>query len=267
MNNGITRSLANGLRILLLFDFSSPRLTVHEISKQLGYSQATTYRLVRTLVRYGFLRQLQGTSQYSLGLKALRMGLITQDAFHLSEITFPFMRELSNVTKETVLLTVVDGTQGMCLAKVESDGPIRLSLRPGASLPLHSGASTKILMAYLDEAERDEIIKKEGLKRFTPNTITSSKKLKAHLTEIRRKGYAISDQEVDPGVRAVGAPIFNGSGGLVAGLSVAGLIHRIDKKRLLSLSRLVVQYAQKISNELGYSPERALKEERGGKTG
>ncbi len=259
MKNGITQSLANGLRLLLTFDLSSPVLTVHEITKQLGYSQATTYRLVRTLVEFGFLRQVTGRPQYALGLKTVRLGLIGQETFNLSEIALPFMKELSNETSETVLLTVADDTQGMCLAKTETEGPIRLSLKPGTKLPLHSGASTKVLMAYLNEKEWDRIVKKEGLKRFTPNTITQVNKLKAHLKEIRKKGYAVSDQEVDPGVRAVAAPIFNGFGRPVAGLSVAGPIQRINKKRFLSLSRLVVQYAQEISNALGYSPKRVAK--------
>ncbi len=255
MQNPITQSLANGLKILLAFDFSSPLLTVHEIMKQHGYSQATAYRLVRTLVEFGFLRQVPGTSQYTLGLKTLKLGLIGQETLNLSEIAFPYMKELSKKTSETVLLTVVDGTQGMCLAKIDTEGPLRLSLRPGTSLPLHSGASTKVLMAYLREEDWDNIIKKEGLKRFTPNTITQAEKLKTHLKEIRKRGYAASDQEVDLGVRAVGAPILDSFGKPVAGLSVAGPIHRINKKRFLSLSQLVIHYAQKISNALRYSPE------------
>jgi len=265
MKNAITQSLANGLRILLTFDSSSPLLTVHEITKQLGYSQATAYRLVRTLVEFGFLRQVTGGPQYALGLKTVRLGLIGQETLNLSEIALPFMKELSSRTGETVLLTVVDGTQGMCLAKTETEGPIRLSLKPGTSLPLHSGASTKVLMAYLGEEDWDRIIKKEGLKRFTPNTITQFEKLKAHLKEIRKKGYAVSDQEVDSGVRAVGAPIFDSFGRLVAGLSVAGPIYRMNKKRFLSLSQLVVHYAQKISKALGYSPKTIAS--RSGETG
>ena len=85
---------------------------------------------------------------------------------------------------------------------------------------MHCGASSKILMAYLPEEEWDTIIAKEGLKRCTPNTITQVKKLKDHLREIRQRGWAYSDQEVDRDVRAVAAPVFNGLGMLVAGLIV-----------------------------------------------
>jgi DNA-binding IclR family transcriptional regulator len=162
------------------------------------------------------------------------------------------MKELSVLTKETVLLTAVNGTKGIVLERVESEEPIRYSLfQPGATIPLHCGASSKILMAYLREGDWDRIIAKEGLKRYTPNTISDVKKLKAHLREIRKREYAFSDQEVDRDVRAIAAPILNSSGELVAGLSVAGPVYRINKKQISSCAKLVMQYAQKISNKLG----------------
>jgi DNA-binding IclR family transcriptional regulator len=156
-----------------------------------------------------------------------------------------------------VLLTAVNGTKGIVLERVESEEPIRYSLfQPGASIPLHAGASSEILMAYLPEGDWDRVIEKEGLKRFTPNTITKVTQLKAHLREIRRKGYAFSDQEVDRDVRAIGAPILNGLGELVAGLSVAGPAYRMNKRRIHSYARFVMQYAEKVSMRIGYEPNR-----------
>lgn len=248
----INQSLAHGLDILLLYDTATHLFTVSEISKRLGYSQSKTYRLVRTLIKYRFLQEHNGTAQYSLGLNALRLGLLAHQQFNISEIARPFMKELSVLTKETVLLTAVNGTKGIVLERVESEEPIRYSLfQPGATIPLHCGASSKILMAYLREGDWDRIIAKEGLKRYTPNTISDVKKLKAHLREIRKRGYAFSDQEVDRDVRAIAAPILNSSGELVAGLSVAGPVYRINKKQISSCAKLVMQYAQKISNKLG----------------
>jgi DNA-binding IclR family transcriptional regulator len=104
-------------------------------------------------------------------------------------------------------------------------------------------------MAYLPEEEWDRIIAKEGLKQYTSNTITDADQLKAHLREIHKKGYAFSDQEVDRDVRAVAAPILNGVGELVAGLSVAGPAYRINKKKISSCGKLVIQYAEKISKQ------------------
>ncbi len=254
----INQSLAHGLEVLLLYDTSTLLLTVNEISRRLGYTQSKTYRLVRTLIKYGLLQEQHGTAQYSLGINTFRIGLLAQQQFNLPLIARPFMKELSNLTKETVVLTAVNGTKGIVLERVESEEPIRYSLfQPGASLPLHCGASSKVLMAFLPEEDWDRVITQEGLHRYTPNTITDGDRLKAHLRKIRKEGYAFSDQEVDRGVRGVAAPIFNGLGKLAAGLSVAGPAYRIKKKMIGSCGKLVVQYAQKISSQLGYVPETA----------
>ncbi len=251
MTTPINQSLAHGLEILSLFDTSTLLLTVSEISKRLKYSQSKTYRLIRTLIKYRLIEGNEGTSQYSLGLNALRIGLLAQRKFNLPVISRPIMKELSLLTKETVLLTAENGTRAIVLERVESEEPVRFSVfKPGASLPLHCGASSKILMAYLPEEDWDRIIAKEGLKRYTSNTITDIDKLKAHLREIRKRGYAFSDQEVDHDVRAVAAPILNGLGELVAGLSVAGPVFRINKKDISVLGRLVIKCAQMISAKL-----------------
>ncbi len=257
MTISINQSLAHGLEILFLYDTSTSLLTVSEISKLLKYSQSKTYRMVRTLVKYALLQEDDGTARYSLGLNALRLGLLAEQQFNIAVIAHPFMRELSRITKETVILTAVNGTKGIVLERVESEEPIRYSLfQPGAIISLHAGASSKILMAYLPEEDWNRIIAKEELKRYTPTTITEVDKLKAHLRDIRRKGYAFSDQEVDREVRGVAAPILNSTGELVAGLSVVGPAYRISKKKTSSCGKLVIQYAQKISSSLGYTVNR-----------
>jgi len=247
----ITQSFAHGLNILLLYETHTPYFTVPEISKRLGYSKSKTYRLIRTLIKYGLLQEYDHTSKYSLGLNAFRLGLLAQQQFNITVIARPFMKELSKMTKETVVLTAVNGTKAIVLDRVESDEPIRYTIfHPGASIPLHAGASSKILMAYLPEKDWDEIISKEGLRRYTANTITDKRSLKAHLRGIRKRGFGFSDQEVDRDVRAVAAPIFNAAGELAAGLSVAGPAYRIHKRKMNSWGRLVVQYAREISNSV-----------------
>lgn len=247
----ISQSLAHGLDVLFLYDTNLTLLTVAEISKRLGLSQSKAYRLVRTLIQYRLLQEKPKTAQYGLGLGAYRLGLLAQQNFNLPEIARPVMKELSLSTRETVVLTAVNGTKGVVLERVESEEPIRYSLfQPGASLPLHCGASSKILMAFLPEEEWDRIIEREGLRRYTSHTITDPEKLKQHLREIRERGYAFSDQEVDRDVRAIGAPILNDNGKLVAGLSIAGPAYRVTKKRVAIYAKLVIESTKKISEHL-----------------
>ena len=249
----INQSLSNGLQVLLLFDVSAPLLTVAEISKRLKYSQSKTYRMVRALIQHGFLEEVDDSAKYSLGLNALRLGFLAQQRFNISVIARPFMKKLSALTKETVFLTTLNGSRGICLERVESDDPIRwTAFQPGQEIPLHCGAPSKLLMASLGEVDWDRVIAKEGLRRYTPNTITNINKLKAQLREIREKECVFSDQELYRGVRAVASPILDGLGEVVAALSIAGPVYRINKRKLHFLGKLVVQYAEKISNQLGY---------------
>jgi len=259
----MNQSLAHGLEILLLFDSAHPSFSVPEIVERLHFSQSKTYRLIRALIHYGLLETQNGTGRYSLGIHILRLGLLAQQKFNTAVMALPFMRELSRLTKETVLLTSVAGNKAICLERVESEEPIRYSLfTPGASVPLHAGASSKVLLAFLPEKEWESILG-EGLQRFTPQTITDKGILKTQLKGIRSRGYAFSDQEVDRDVRAVAAPILNLRGELIAGLSVAGPAYRINKKRVHSLGTLVVQYAEKIARQIQEpSPLPAKKKER-----
>jgi len=247
----MNQSLSHGLEILLLFDSTRPVFTVMEIVDRLGFSQSKTYRLVRTLVHHGLLETQNGSGRYSLGMNALRLGLLAQQKFKISVIALPFMKELSRLTKETVLLTTARGNKAICLERVESEEPIRYSLFiPGASLPLHAGASSKVLLAFLPETDWDAVLGKGELQRFTPQTITDRAVLKAQLRVIRDQGYAFSDQEVDREVRAVAAPILNSRGELIAGLTVAGPAYRIHKKTVQSLGHLVRRYAAGIAQQI-----------------
>ncbi len=253
MSEMFNQSLSHGLQILLLYDRDLPAFSVAEIAKRLGFGASKTYRLVRPLIQFGFLQEIPGTGLYSLGMSAVRTGLLAQQTFNLAGIALPFMSELSRLTKETVTLTGLHDTKVIVLEELESKETIRVSLfRPGSVIPFHAGASSKALVAHLPDNEWDRIIEKEGLKPLTPRTIIDPNRLKEHFREIRKKGYALSDREVDPSVRGAGAVIFNDLGQPVGGLSVAGPVYRISKQGMSQLRRRVVEYARKISSRLGY---------------
>ncbi len=121
------------------------------------------------------------------------------------------------------------------------------------SLPLHAGASSKVLLAYKEEPFVDLFLKERApLIRFTDATITDPVRLKSELGLIKKRGFAFSDQEVDSGVRGIGSPIRNHRGDVIAGLSIAGPAERIDDARLPRLIALVTGTADRISGELGY---------------
>jgi DNA-binding IclR family transcriptional regulator len=245
------KTFTSGLQVLLLYDSQTRSLTATEISKRLDFSISKTYRLIRTMVQFEMLKEIPHPASYSLGLAIVRLGLLAQQNFQLPGVAQPLMKELSLLTKETVLLVAMDGTRGICLELVESAEPIRFSLfRPGWALPIHAGAAPKVIMAHLPQTEWDRIISK-GLKGYTPNTITDPKVLKVELQEIRQRGYAFSNQEVELDVWAVAAPILAGTGEPIAALAVAGPAFRLNRREVPALGKLVIQYARKIGFYFG----------------
>jgi IclR family transcriptional regulator, KDG regulon repressor len=251
----IVQSFAHGLDILMLYDVSTPCLTVSEISERLKFSQSKTYRLLRTLVRYGFLQEQEKSSKYCLGLSVLRLGILAQQRFNISFVARPFMEELRALTKETIFLIALSGTRGLCVERIESEEPVRFSSPPGDEIPLYCTAAGKVLMSHLPEEDWDRIIGTEGLKRYTSNTITSPEELKVQLKDIRSEGYAVADREYYEEERASAAPISNGSGEVVAAISISGPFYRISKSKLRGeYRRLAILYAAKISAQLGWTP-------------
>lgn len=194
----------------------------------------------------------QETKNYELGFIFFKLGNIVSLRMKLAEIVSPHMKSMSYQSGETVLLTVISGWEVICLDKVEAQRLIRLSLERGSSLPLHAGASSKILLAYQKKPFIDSLLRNTVLTKFTKNTITDPVQLKRELKTIRAQGFCLSDQEVDWGAKAIAAPIFDHKGEVVAGLTIAGPRERINGKKHDQLIAMVKDFAQKASHDLGY---------------
>jgi DNA-binding IclR family transcriptional regulator len=244
-------SLEKALRILTLFSVYRPSMDINEISRELGFPKSTVYRLIKALMKYDLMEQDRGSRGYRLGIRLFQMGNIVKYQRRVGDIARPFMEELRNVTKETVMLGVIEGHKALVLREVEGMYPIRMTFDEGRTMPLHAGASSKILLAYLPAEEQDRIIE-EGLPRYTENTITDPIQLKKELAGIREKGYACSDQELDNAAKAIAAPIRDHTGKAIAGLSLAGSVDRFHEENLKRYIRLVKECADKISKVLGY---------------
>jgi DNA-binding IclR family transcriptional regulator len=258
-------SLQKGLDILCCFDFTRPCLSAQEISGRLNLPLSTTYKYLESLQEKGFLVRNQETRNYEIGLMLFRLGNITGSRMKLVDIALPHMKALSAGSGETVLLTVISGREVVCVERVETNGRIRLSLERGSSLPLHAGASSKILLAYQKESFVDFFLRENpSLVRFTERTLTDPLLLKLELSTIRKQGFAFSDHEVDVGVRAVGSAVFNHRAEVVAGLSIAGPSERMNDDILPGLILLVKEAAEKVSRDMGHERETGNREDGAG---
>ena len=225
------------IEILLLFDEEHPVLTAPQVSRRLGMSRSTTYRHIQSLRDHGLLEDGGASGGYRLGPRVFRLARIARSGLGLADVALPFMRQLSQETREVVLLTRSMGRSVVCVERVEaiSHPAIRISYERGQSLPRHAGASAKVHLAFGEPAELEELLDEAPLQRHTDRTITDPELLRKELAEIRDRGYAFSDGEVDEGLRAVAAPVLDSDGRVVAGLSVIGLSFRVTDDVLPSV--------------------------------
>lgn len=236
--------------VLLLFNEQQPVLTAEEISERLGMPRSTTYRYLQSLRSYGLVEENDGSGGFRLGLAVLRLARAARQGMGLSEVALPIMHELVAQTGETALLTRRTDAHVICIERVESQQRVRLSYERGQVLPLHAGASAKVLLAYLAPAEIEAILSNGPFPRYTDQTVTDPDVLRTQLELIRTRGYAMSEGEVDDGVRGVAAPVFDTQKRVVAGLSVAGPAFRINNAVLPNVTQAVQETAKRISLRL-----------------
>jgi len=225
--------------------------SVLELSRRLGCPRANVYRLLAALGAKGLVQPLPSDRRrYQLGLRLLDLGERVRQGLNLRQVALGFMQALSKTTGESVYLAVRDGWEGVVIEGVDSPRNLRLYTRIGARMPLHGGASTKVLLAWAP-AEEVEALIRAGLPRYTPRTITDPERLRAHLAQIRRDGHALSREELDDGATGIGVPVRDDTGAVVAGLSLSGPSNRFDDRALPRRIREVVRAGAQISAALG----------------
>lgn len=247
------KSLRRAAQILARFSARTPTQEAGELIRAMTIPRSTGYRLLQAMIELGLLDRDLATGQLRPGLSFIALGQLAQQEFELGRVARPFMEELSLETQETVLLAVLRDGQAYCAEKVESVQRIRLSFDLGARLPLHAGASSKILLAQLPEAEVERVIRKRGLPQYTARTITNAAALMRELAKIRKDGYAVSVEEFDAGAWAISAPIRGSRDGTIAGLTLSGPLQRLSPQSKEDWIAAVCRTAARISTKLGYT--------------
>jgi IclR family KDG regulon transcriptional repressor len=245
------RNLLRGIDIISSFDFQNQSLSAKSISGSVGLPLSTTYRYLKILTDRGFLMKEAGDRMYRLGYRFLKLGNLVFSSLKFVDFIRPHMERLSSQSGETVLLTVISGWESVCVERIEADKRIKMTLDRGASLPLHAGASSKILLAYQENKFIQKLTKEIGLPRLTSNTITETHLLENELKTIRERGFAISDQEADPGVAAIAAPVFDERLKLLAGMSVVGTSNTILTANKDNFIKLTLEAACNATISLG----------------
>lgn len=224
-------SLLKGIDLLFLFSEAEPVLGVQEIASRLRLPKSTTYRFVSTLRQAGLLVQDSESRKYRLGARLLSLQPAVIRPVDLRTLTLPFLRDLMQRSGETAHLTERRGFTVVITEVVESPSILRMAPKRGQSFPLHAGALSRAILAFLPPREIDQILQARRLKRFTPSTPITAVALKRTLQEVRREGYALSLQEVTAGSCGISSPILGPGGWAIGSLGISGPMQRLTEQK------------------------------------
>ncbi len=238
--------------ILDLFDEDRPEWSTTEVARALELPVPTAHRILVALKRHGYVSQHDETKRFRLGIAALSLGDRARAVVDLRSVALPALRTLSADTGETALLTVLNAgrDRGVCLERVETPHPLRLSVTPGRELPLHAGASQKALLACMHEDEVERLIA-AGMEHLCHATITDPGLLRSELAAIRRRGWASSYEETNLGVWGVAVPVVNDRQDIVCAVGIAGPSPRLTPERVRDDVVRVHHAASRIAQALG----------------
>lgn len=249
------------LRILEVLQSSPSGLTLKAICDATGIHKSTAHRFVKHLEREGYLICTE-TGAYLIGPRMAQMTAGVNHRATLQVVTRPILLELWKSTQETVNLAVLDQGRVLYVDVVESPHEFRLSSRVGTRRPLHSTALGKALSAFLPEDQRESTLGTIDFRPLTAKTIMNLVQFRQELDQIRRRGYAVDDEEAVMGARCVSAPVLNSSGEAVAAISVSGPVTRISPDHVSALADAVMSAARSISVDMGFSPRPELREDK-----
>jgi DNA-binding IclR family transcriptional regulator len=230
-------------------------LSLGGLSDKVELPKGTTHRLLTSMAYFDFVRQDHASKHYHLGFKLVELGNNLLSHIDLRKEAHPYLISLSKEVQETVHLVILDQNKAIYIDKVDlySRWGLQMVSKLGSRIPLHCTAVGKVLLAYMPETAAEMLIQSVNLDRLTSNTITDPTELEQCLKTIRKKGYAIDDEENESGVRCIAAPIRNDIGQVVAAMSVSGATTRISIDKINdSLKSRVTETAMKISHKLGY---------------
>src|SRR5260221_4383564 len=248
---GLVQSLGRGLALLDSLAESPDGISLSDLAQQVGLSVSTAHRLLTTLEQQGFVRCNPGSRHWSIGVQAFIVGSAFVKARDLLEIARPRMRSLMEQSGETVNLAVLDGGEAVFLAQVECRQMMRALAPPGVRIPVHCSSAGKALLATLPETEVARILRKHGLPRLTPRTLTTLARLPEGIEWTRKRGPSIDDQEHSIGLRCVAAVVLDEHQEPVGAVSVSGPAVRIPDERIAILGDLVRKTAHAVTLAYG----------------
>lgn len=245
-DGGSVQVVRKSAQILDCFSARTPRLRLSEIAQTTGMPTSTVARILRTLVGENLL-QRQG-AVYSIGLRVIAWSAAANAGSDLIATARPFVAKLRDRCGETCGVYIRQGNSRVAVLQVESERSIIYRGYVGKVMPLHAGAAGKIFMAYDPQALK--IALEEDRVAFTPQTVVDPAELEDHLEQVRKQGWAFSEEERERGLNSLAAPVYGADGTLIAAVAIGGPSFRLTRAEANNFADHVTDCASAISSGL-----------------
>jgi DNA-binding IclR family transcriptional regulator len=227
-------------QILKSFTKNTNGWGVSDLASHLGLAKSVVFENLNVLVEEGLIKKDEEKKEYFIGDELLRLSLTHLGNIEIIKVSRPILKDLAKELGETVLLSKIINNRTIIIEKVDGSYPLRFAIDIGAELPLYKGSSAKVYLAFLPDKKREELIKIHQI---------NMNRLKKEIEIVRKRGYAISKEEVFTGVYALTVPIFNNSDEIIAAIGVGGPSLRFKKETIVAK---ILDAAKKVSFQMGY---------------
>lgn len=223
------QSLARGLSVITAFGPQSPELTLSDVARATGLTRAGARRFLLTLVDLGYVRT--DGKLFRLTPRVLDLGYAYLSSLSLPGIAEPHLEWLVKETGESSSMSVLDGDDIVYVSRVPTSRIMTVAINVGTRFPAYATSMGRVLLADLDEDALEDYLARVDLTALTAYTVESKEALRDRLEEVRGAGYAMVDQELEPGLRSLAAPVRNKDGRVVAAVNVSSHVSRITKEK------------------------------------
>jgi IclR family pca regulon transcriptional regulator len=225
-NSDFVQSLDRGLAVIRAFGPGRERLSLSEVARVTGLTRAATRRFLLTLVKLGYVRS--DGREFSLRPRVLELGYAYLSGLAMPEIASPHLEELVARVRESSSISVLDGHQIVYVARVPTKRIMAVAISVGTRFPAYATSMGRVLLAGMSPEDLDRYLAEADLAPITARTVTDPERLREIVGEVGRQGYAIVDQELEEGLRAIAAPIHGAGGAVTAAINLSAHASRVS---------------------------------------
>ncbi len=247
LDTKIIHSLDKGIQVLELVAASGADAGLTELTEKLNWDKSTVFRLLTTLMRRGYVEQDPVTRRYRLGFQILRLEEQLFRSLDVPELSRETLNRLVQSTGEAAHLAALHHSRAVIIAQRESPERVAVNAHVGSIEPLHCTALGKALLMQLPREAFDRLMKQTKLAAYTNKTITSRRRLLENMRQARQLGYTVDDEEFDPQVRCIAAPVTIPRSRQYYAIGISGPSSRLTLRRVPALAKHVLRAADHFS--------------------